>query len=428
MTIKPSLPIFVGVLLTFSSVQGSSPDRVGGYDFSYTLSGDQRVRPAQVFDDGKSTFFQFRPGEIIPAIFADASGGPVLLMPSMEGPYVRVTTVASGYVLRMGYGVGRATYSGSGRGQIPADNNESLPTIAPNTARLMAASSVVQGMPKEMFEEPPRVSLETNSYAVPRKGDRVEWTNPEKASQDYSIAFATGVSKLSPQAVSVVRSLAASMNGAVRIQITGRDDSTYKEGLSEARASAVADLLASSGIPRSRLVIKTSPELKTGSGKGLVVGASIVAFSVAPYVAQPAPAQVGRSSAVANIVAKLQGGSITPSEALKALDEVRAHGFADGASNSGSTAAVSAPPKKWLVRAADGTVEAMLRRWGSENGWKVVGKGAPEIKINGDAELERADFLKAADYAITQAKQAGYRIKATAYSNQVLVLTEEGSK
>ena len=67
----------------------------------------------------------------------------------------------------------------------------------------------------------------------------------------------------------------------------------------------------------------------------------------------------------------------------------------------------------------------MLKRWGQDAGWRVLSKGAPNIEIHGDAEVDRREFLHAADYAITQAKQAGYRIKATAYSNNVLVLTGE---
>ena len=42
----------------------------------------------QVFDDGKSTFFQFRAGEPVPAIFADTATGQQLVIPQLEGPYI----------------------------------------------------------------------------------------------------------------------------------------------------------------------------------------------------------------------------------------------------------------------------------------------------------------------------------------------------
>ena len=68
---KVSAPSILALaLLSLTPVHGSGPDRVGHYDFSYQAAGDNRVRPVQVFDDGKSTFFQFRAGEPVPAIFA----------------------------------------------------------------------------------------------------------------------------------------------------------------------------------------------------------------------------------------------------------------------------------------------------------------------------------------------------------------------
>ena len=118
-------------------------------------------------------------------------------------------------------------------------------------------------------------------------------------------------------------------------------------------------------------------------------------------------------------MSQLRGGQLTPSQAAAALDGVRA------SSPSISSPALTRGVGPWAVRKSDGTVENMLKRWGQDAGWRVLSKGAPNIEIHGDAEVDRREFLHAADYAITQAKQAGYRIKATAYSNNVLVLTGE---
>ena len=92
--LKATIPVLVFASLAVTTVQGSAPDRLGAYDFSYQSSGDQRVRPSQVFDDGRSTYFQFRAGEPVPAIFAVTQQGPSLLVPEPEGPYIRVPAVA----------------------------------------------------------------------------------------------------------------------------------------------------------------------------------------------------------------------------------------------------------------------------------------------------------------------------------------------
>lgn len=421
--LKATIPVLVFASLAVTTVQGSAPDRLGAYDFSYQSTGDQRVRPAQVFDDGRSTYFQFRAGEPIPAIFAVTQQGPSLLVPEPEGPYIRVPAVAGGYVLRLGYGLGKVAYTGGGRSIASGDFVQAGPREQSSAAveRLIAASAKIQGLPPEMTQPSPRVALEVNSYATPIKGDRAVWTGPEEVSQDYSIPFGVGKSNLGPSAFKMLRSLAGSMQGATKIEVTGRDDLTYREGMAEARAAAIADALAAAGIPRARIVIKTSAQVLQGGSKGVVVGASITTRTVpAPkQLEAAAPSRHAPNVHVDSIVAQLRAGQLTPSQASAALDGARA--AAPLSASMGGPRGVG----PWAVRKSDGTVENMLKRWGQDAGWRVLTKGVPNIEIHGDAEVDRREFLHAADYAITQAKQAGYRIKATAYSNNVLVISGE---
>lgn len=421
--LKATIPVLVFATLAVTAVQGSAPDRLGAYDFSYQSSGDQRVRPAQVFDDGQSTYFQFRAGEPIPAIFAvTQQEGPVLVFPEPQGPYIRVPSVASGYLLKLGHGVGRVSYVGSGRS---APLSDALPVTSnrPQEAavgRLLAASAQISGMPSDLMQPVPRVALEVNSYATPIKGDRTVWTGPEEVSQDYTVPFSIGKSKLGPGAFKTVRTLASTLQGATKIEITGRDDPSYREGVAEARAAAIADVFAAAGISRSRIVIKTSSQVVAGPARNVVVGATIVARTAsAPAVdsasRQAAPSRPVGVSQVDGIVAKLRAGQISPSQAVRALDEIRSEAPAPSTRSVGP----------WSVKRTDTNLENMLRRWGQEAGWRVLNKGAPTVEIHGDAEVDRREFLHAADYAITQAKQAGYRIKATAYSNNVLVISGE---
>lgn len=424
--LKSTIPLAIFAVLASATVQGSSPDRLGAYDFSYHVTGDQRVRPAQVFDDGRSTYFQFRAGEAIPAIFALASSGPSLLVPEQEGPYIRVPAVASGYMLRLGHGVGRVAYLGTGRPPVVQDSQSSaIRTAAPLAMdRLLAASADIQGLPRDMTDSPPKVGLEVNSYATPIKGDRTVWTSPEVVSPDVSIPFAVGVSKLGPSGIKMVRSMASSMRNANRIEVIGRDDMTYREGLADARALAVLNALTAAGIPRSVIAIKTTSQVIEGATKGVVVGASVVSrtssgTSQSASLGSPSSAQRPlASSQLDAVVARLKAGHLSPSQAAREIEAARG-------GVQPSVAGIRTHAGPWLVRQVDGTVENMLSRWASESGWKLIAKNVPHIAIHGDAEVERSDFLQAADYAITQAKSAGFRIRATAYSNNVLVLSGE---
>jgi hypothetical protein len=81
--------------------------------------------------------------------------------------------------------------------------------------------------------------------------------------------------------------------------------------------------------------------------------------------------------------------------------------------------AVPRPPN-WAVKASDGTVAAMLARWAKDAGWSVHWVDAPEIRITGDGQVDKPDFLAAADLVISDARAKGYRIKAKAFADNVL--------
>lgn len=401
-------------VLAMAPVIGSNSDRLGAYDFTYQASGDAKVRPVQVFDDGRSTYFQFRAGEPVPAIFADGPNGPTFLIPQNEGPYVRVATVASGYSLRLGYGVGRVSYLGGGR-SVEA-TPEPVPTAAPSSlGRLNAAAQMVTASYREPAQQ---VSTETNSYATPLKGDRVEWREPGQISKDFSIAFPKGQAKLLPASVKALAAVLPPESTTTVFEIVGRDDDTYKEGLPEARAAAIASLLAARGVAREKIKTKSGVPVQTETNSKTVTGVTI------RWITEATP--VPRALDPANtVVARLMAHRITPQEAINELAALR---------RLAETPQVRAPeahaaPVAWTILKSDGTMKAMLERWSASSGWRVQWTDAPEVRITGDSPpLDRPDFLSAADYVIAQAKSVGYRIKASAYSNKVLVLSEEKTK
>lgn len=483
-----STALLLAGFLTLQPVQSSGPDRMGGYDFSYQAIGDQRVKPVQVFDDGRNTYFQFRSGEPIPAIFVDSSSGTALQMPQIEGPYVKVPTVSGVYSLRLGYSSGRVIYSGGTRGQdagrlapvpavapvAPAEPVPSaavqptpaataaavsgpavkskvgaylpqppapeaaapapqaspipaVPVVPPAAApmpqrqftRLLAASQLVSGLPRDMFKEPaPKIALEVNSYATPLRGDAVEWSAPTDKWQEHAIVFPTDSVRLTPAAVKTIRALVANARPGSRFEILGRDDEGHKERVAETRASSIASALVSAGAARANISQKTTAEAKE-AGKGLWVGATVRVYDVSS-TASPA---VKSDLDVASVVKRLQTGKISPSEAIAILNSGKP--VTTASVSAVAPGAAPSMPSHWAVRKTDETIERMLERWGRESGWRVVWQGGPTVAITGDSTLQRPDFIQAADYVVNQAKTAGYRIRATAYSNQTLVITGE---
>jgi hypothetical protein len=180
------------------------------------------------------------------------------------------------------------------------------------------------------------------------------------------------------------------------VTITGRDDSSYVEGLARSRAMAIRDRVLAAGVALDRIVVKE------GIGRDGDAPTSNSELCVA-WARPPArPRSDGRNSP----------------EAARAANP-------DGAAASFTPSAQTAALTVWQVRLTDQSLEQMLRRWAAESGWKLLWQGGARIAITGDSELERPDFLQAADYVVSQARAAGYRLKATAYRNQVLVVSEE---
>ncbi|MGE3342301.1 MAG: TrbG/VirB9 family P-type conjugative transfer protein [Vicinamibacterales bacterium] len=416
------------VLLAGAASHGTAGDRIGTYEFGYETTGDARVRPVQVFDDGRSTFFQFRSSEPIPAIFVVTTSGPVLSMPELQGPYVKVASVAGGFMLRMGHGVGQVKFLGGGRGAMPAGL---LPAPTPqaaahaqSTTRLLAAAQQINGLPSDMFAPPPPPRLELNSYATPIRGDRVEWAPPPESLFDVPLVFAVDSNKLSAQALKAVKSVAPRAARAARVEVTGRDDMSHRDGAAEARAAAVVQALVQSGVPRAVITMKTTVEV-VEAGRGSIEGAYIrVVERSSRYDAQQAAAaQPSGPASVEEIVRRLQTGQLTPSAAVELLQ--RAGTASSGVPGTPPSTASGGAPRAWALRKSDETIQKVLERWGREAGWRVVWERGPVIHVTGEAQLERLDFLQAADVVVKQSRAAGYRLKATAHSNQVLHIEGE---
>jgi hypothetical protein len=128
--------------------------------------------------------------------------------------------------------------------------------------------------------------------------------------------------------------------------------------------------------------------------------------------------------AIMQIVARLRAREISPAVAVDLIERARSMPTVVPVPAAVEPHA-PATPKVWTMLKADESIQRMLERWGKDAGWRVVWEGAPQVPIVGDARVDRPDFLQAAEFVVKQAKAAGYHLKATAYSNQVLQILGE---
>lgn len=72
------------------------------YEFNWKQSGDSGISPVQIFDNGQRIYLQFATGTEIPAIFADAPGGRILLAWEAQSPYIVVPHMEARLAFRLG--------------------------------------------------------------------------------------------------------------------------------------------------------------------------------------------------------------------------------------------------------------------------------------------------------------------------------------
>jgi type IV secretion system protein VirB9 len=74
------------------------------YNFDYTVSGNDDIKPIRIFDDGEFTYFQFQDKNAeVPAFFwVDSEGNEALINYRTRGDYIVVERVSSRFTLRHG--------------------------------------------------------------------------------------------------------------------------------------------------------------------------------------------------------------------------------------------------------------------------------------------------------------------------------------
>lgn len=428
-----------GMLAFMPAAMGSAAQRVGAYDFTYLTSGDLRATPVQTFDNGKVTYFQFRAGEQIPAIFSNVNGNIQLLVPTFEGPYVRVESVAARFMLQLGRAQAQVVYGGGGREgalNISSVNDNGLRSAYkggyPSDPRVKLVASLEPTLPGG---DPGAV--DANSYATPVKGDRVSWVDSEVQNEAVKVWFPRAQAGLAFAAKRDLLKDMAKFKAATRLTIVGRDDDSYKEGLESARALAIKDLLVKSGVVASRITVKT------GVGSDPVKGqwaSEIRLETVSPTsVARRDPAAAALAERRSHIQALVQDGMLTPEQARAMLTGIASTAGSEGAPQVVATRDIAkpalkekapevppeVPPGGFDFRANDKTVSQSIKRWAAATKYQIVWE-APSLSdaaITGDGQMVAASMPEAVDKLVAALQRKGYDINATLYSNRVFRFT-----
>lgn len=419
---------FIGTLLALATANGMSAsgpvNAMDRFSFDYSVQGDPRAKPLQVFDDGQRTFLQYRATDDIPAFISTRTSE--LLIPRKEGPYTVINGTPRDFVAQLGSSSARITHASALSTAPQYQQRGAAPGATPVERLTLASLSPTAGTSGFAQNYVKRNEWTDNTYAQPARGDYVTWASAE-TEHSKVVAFERGSGKLDREGERRLKQIASSVTGSQRVVISAADDTHPADVGGTERARVVRNALVAAGVAPSVISVKVGflfDEQLQNTGKKLL-NPTTISWSESTPLRSPAPVVAGRGhpDSDSSIIEAMRAGRLSPSEALQRLK-----GTQPSRAIAGPAAAPSAPAvSSWSVRKADQTIESMLARWGKDAGWRVIWKGAPTVEITADADrpLTHPSFLQAADYVVTQAKSVGYQIKATAYSNQVLVITGE---
>ncbi len=182
----------------------------GAYNFDWQLSGEPLVAPLQVFDDGRETWLQFAPGQVVPAIFGLTPAGERALPYVRRDPYIVVVGIWQTLLMRGGSLIARAQRTGA---SIPPpiaalESNASAGLYAQTYAAPAVGShtSTPQSAPAQVSFQagPPDTTLRS---VLMRWATAAGWTfQPQHWAVDVDIPLA-GTAQFGTEFKSAVRGL-----------------------------------------------------------------------------------------------------------------------------------------------------------------------------------------------------------------------------
>ena len=193
---------------------------VGRYDFGYAISGDRQARLAQVFDDGGGkVYFEARPNQPMPAVFAGRELALLVLQP--EGQYFSARTSATEFTLVLGGARATVRRGGTVLGEE---------TITPQDPGPRMLASAGPGLTGGVDYEPP----------TDRSTRRVRHEQP--------VVFAPGSAALRPEVLEALSVLVLRIGPDTAITAIGRNDAGAHDALAMQRTQALRNALLARGV------------------------------------------------------------------------------------------------------------------------------------------------------------------------------------
>lgn len=394
------------------------------FDFQYHRSGAASILPATVFDDGVSTYLQWRQdASTTPAVFAVSdSGEEKLLHLRHEGAYMRVPGLYGRLSLvgpsgqRAAIVHARGSRDGAATVRVASGGVETPFTgqsLDPG-ARLVLTDNRLD---RSVVDD----AMARNSYATPAKGDRVAWTVGGSGADIGGretvvnrIPFPPGKASLSAEAQRMVRSIAAAAAGNEDFLVIGHDDPDHQEGIEHARASALRLALVKAGVAAERITVRTSgATLKSAKGWDSVIEVR------APERGTVRGAQSGlqREPVRANIQGLLSAGVLTYEQAQAILRRQGAQLAAPDAELAQPSAARApapgAAPGVYTLSPEDRTMSGAIARWARNAGLTVVWRTPPELDppITGKGEIRAGSVHAALEQVVRGMAAKGYGLE-----------------
>jgi outer membrane protein OmpA-like peptidoglycan-associated protein len=287
-----------------------------GYNFSYSVSGDKKVIPFQVFDDGKETYFQFKTDDV-PAIFAVQGSQRNIVNAKKSGMYVVVDGVSPEYIVQAGDSSATVRKSGVSEASIKAASklgavmNEEY--SGAEDKKMAQFPNRVEFTPKTDWDRPVPVNQ--------------QFQKVEQSVQTFYVPFKKGSIKLGPDAKAKLSVISTVAKKAVKIEVKGGPDSS-SDSQSIMRAIAIQDFLVAKGQQEDKVLISELPAVKAGGKKQFMSEVDIyINRNIAnQWPAQPnyeAGAAPNQNVAVLNNAKAVNGGAFgLPANSYPAVNKV----------------------------------------------------------------------------------------------------------
>jgi len=416
--------LLAGLAVAAPIAAGAAADGgLNGYDFSYSIAGDARATPIQVFDDGAHTFFQFKAAENVPAIFLYNRGRQELAQITARSPYIVVSGVGQRFSLRSGAAVASVDYVGGRRNDpvLPTarDASEmSVPKRAPAPAEdAERAMAMIQDIRAQLDARGRQPDVAPEARLTPGREDPAAKTAASK--DTTAVPFHRGKATLGPLGTRTMAKIIQPAIVAEAVMITGRGDSDNL-ALGADRAMALRNYLVNRGVPVGRIRLAEGQAAHAATSKDVFLSdVTLVAPRAASAHAESAPSAAMAAPAnwlplASATIAMLDEGKISREAAAEILERMLA-------TRRDSKPALQVASKPvWEISPSDGTLRSAFARWAGAAGWQLSWDAPVDYPIKVRASFQ-GSFDEAVGSVASALETADVPLQVTFYrANKVL--------